>query len=103
MKRVIWTPLALDSLKEVVDFLETKWSDQIVEKFLRQVDYRIEQIQENPELAPSIENTLFRLLLIHKTTSLFYRNHPDHIKVLLVWDNRQNPAKLLKKLKASND
>ena len=103
MRRVIWTPLAQNSLKEVVDFLETKWSDQIVEKFLNQVDYRIEQIRENPELAPSIKQTPFRQLLIHETTSLFYRNHPDHIKVLLVWDNRQDPAKLLKKLKASND
>lgn len=103
MKRVIWSPLALESLKEIVEFLETRWTDQIIEKFLSQMDFRITQIQENPELAPSIENAPFRQLLIHETTSLFYRNHPDHIKVLLVWDNRQDPAKLLKKLKASND
>lgn len=80
MKKVIWTPFALESLKEIVDFIESKWTDQIIEKILSQIDFRVNQIQENPELAPAIENTDFRQLLIHETTSLFYRNHPDLCK-----------------------
>lgn len=102
MKGVIWTPLALDSLKEIIEFLESRWTDQIVENFLNQIDFRIQQIQESPKLAPVIEQTHYHQLLIHETTTLFYRDYTEYIKILLIWDNRQNPSKLLEKLRASN-
>lgn len=98
MKRVLWTPLAIESLEQVVDFLSELWNNQLVDEFLDQLDYRITQIQHNPELAPNFQQSEFRQLLIHKTVSLFYKDQPNHIKLLLVWDNRQDPTELLKKL-----
>jgi plasmid stabilization system protein ParE len=98
MKRVIWTPIAKESLSQVIEFLSQLWSDRIVDEFLDQLDYRISQLQNNPELAPAFQQSEFRQLLIHKTVSLFYKDHPNHVRLLLVWDNRQDPAELLKKL-----
>ena len=98
MKKVIWTPVALKSLQQTVDFLAEQWNGSVVDEFLNQLDYRIAQIQSNPELAPGFLKSEFRQLLIHKSVSLFYRNSPEHIKVLLVWDNRQDPEGLLKRL-----
>lgn len=102
MKRAIWTPVGKNSLKETVNFISKLWNSRVKNKFLNQLDYRIEQIQQNPELAPRFKNSEFRQLLIHKSASLFYKNYPGYLKLLLVWDNRQNPAHLLEKLTASN-
>lgn len=102
MKKAVWTPVAGKSLQQTVDFLSELWNDQIVNEFLNQLDYRIAQIQSNPELAPAFRGSDFRQLQIHKTVSLFYRNYPHYIKLLLVWDNRQDPAGLLEKLFDAN-
>jgi|GEM_PF-659764 len=98
MKKVIWTPTARKSLRQTSDFITELWNEQATNEFLNQLDYRILQAQKNPELAPTFENSEFRQLLIHKSTSLFYQNFTDFIKLLLVWDNRQHPAELLDKL-----
>jgi plasmid stabilization system protein ParE len=98
MKRVIWTPVAKSSLQETVNFISEIWNDQVIDEFLSQLDYRIEQIQRNPELAPTFKNSEFRQLIVHESVSLFYRNDPEYLKLLLVWDNRQDPAQLLVKL-----
>jgi|AntRauTorcE11898_2_1112593.scaffolds.fasta_scaffold06315_4 plasmid stabilization system protein ParE len=98
MKKTIWTPTARESLQQTKDFLIQLWDEQVADEFLNQLDYRIEQIQQNPELAPTFNNSEIRQLLIHKSVSLFYKNDPEHLKLLLVWDNRQDPAQLLKKV-----
>ena len=100
--RNIWTPVAKNSLEEVVNFISALWNDQVADEFLSQLDYRIEQIQHNPEIAPAFKNSEFRQLLIHKSVSLFYRNYSEYLKILLVWDNRQNPKQLIEKLTDAN-
>jgi len=100
--RNIWTPVAKNSLEEVVNFISALWNDQVADEFLSQLDYRIEQIQHNPEIAPAFKNSEFRQLLIHKSVSLFYRNYSEYLKILLVWDNRQNPKQLFEKLTDAN-
>ena len=98
MKKVLWTPIARDSLKETVHFITELWNDEVADAFLSQLDYRIEQIQQNPELAPTFKNSDFRQLVIHKSVSLFYRDYSKYLKILLIWDNRQDPVQLLEKL-----
>jgi plasmid stabilization system protein ParE len=60
MKTVIWTPTARKSLQQTTDFISDLWNEQVTEEFLNQLDYRIEQIQRNPELAPTFKNSEFR-------------------------------------------
>ena len=103
MKKLIWTPTARISLQDTYDFLVELWNEKVAEEFLNQLDYRISQIQKNLELAPTFELREFRQLLIHKTTSLFYRNFPGYIKLLLVWDTRQNQADMLNRLTDANN
>ncbi len=97
MKQVIWTPSSKKSLQETIEFLSETWNEEIVDDFLNQIDYRISQIQEPPKIAPVVESSKFRKLLIHKSISLFYRNYPEYIKIILIWDSRQDPA-ILKRL-----
>lgn len=99
MKALIWTPIALKSLQETIDFLNLKWNAQIVDAFIDLLEEKLKLIQANPEIATKIGNQDIRRLLIHPTISLFYQLNQDHLKILLVWDNRQNPEVFYEKLK----
>ena len=101
MKRVIWAPTARKSLRSTVDLLSERWNERIKGEFLNQLNFRIKQIQRNPELAPTFEDSPVRKLSIHKNVSLFYLNQPDAIRLLLIWDNRQDPAGLYRSLTGS--
>ena len=98
MKEVQWTEIARRTLQETSDFILEVWSTEVNNEFIELLDYRIEQLQNNPELAPALENTQIRRLIIHRTVSLFYVNTPQFIKILVIWDNRQDADKLLDKL-----
>ncbi|WP_222933091.1 type II toxin-antitoxin system RelE/ParE family toxin, partial [Fulvivirga aurantia] len=84
------------------EFISKQWNNEVVEYFLDLIDKRILQIKSNPNIAPLIPNTQFRKLLIHKSVSLFYINTGKLTKVLLLWDNRQNPIDLTNKLTVAN-
>lgn len=71
---------------------------QVKENFLDQLEYRRGQLQHNPELGSTFENTHYRRLIIHKTISLYYVDKPDYIKILIIWDNRSDPDLLLQRL-----
>lgn len=71
MKRVVWTPTAKMSLHQTTDFIIELWDEKIADEFLNQLDYRINQIRRNPELAPAFKDSEIRQLLIHRTVSLF--------------------------------
>lgn len=102
MKRVIWAPTARRSLRRTSDFISELWNEQVKTEFLNQLNFRVEQIQRNPELAPTFDDSEVRKLVIHKSVSLFYLNQPDHIRLLLIWDNRQNPAEIYRLLTDAN-
>lgn len=102
MKEVRWTETAKQTLNETSDFILDIWNVQVRENFLDQLEYRIKQLQHNPELGPAFEQTNFWKLVIHKTISLFYVNKRDFIKLLVIWDNRSDPDQLLEKLTGAN-
>ena len=102
MKKVVWAPTARRSLRRTSDFIVERWNDQVKKEFLNQLNFRIEQIQRNPELAPTFEDSEIRKLVIHKSVSLLYLNQPKKIKLLLIWDNGQNPAELYRKIIDAN-
>jgi len=79
MKEVRWTETAIKTLRETSDFILELWNSDVNDEFIAQIDHRISQLQNNPELAPAFENTEIRGLIIHRTVSLFYVNTPQII------------------------
>jgi len=102
MKKVIWSPTARRSLKRTSDFILNLWNEQVRAEFINQLNFRITQIQKNPELGPSFEDSDIRKLVTHQSVSMFYLNFPEHVRILLIWDNRQNAAELYRKLTDAN-
>lgn len=98
MRDILWTSLAKNSLQECLDFMVSNWGDQSKDDLFDTIDKRLEQVCINPKIAPVLSETEFRRLLIHKNLTIFYVVQPSTIKVVLAWDNRQNPESLEKKL-----
>lgn len=101
MKEVFWTPLALNSLKQTEKFIRKVWNQKVVDEFYDLLDFRIHQIQKNPNLAPNKYKDV-QQLFIHRNVSLFYVNNPIQIRILLIWDNRQDSKQLLNILKEAS-
>ncbi|HNP19088.1 MAG TPA: type II toxin-antitoxin system RelE/ParE family toxin [Fulvivirga sp.] len=51
MREVRWTETAKKTLQETSDFILQLWNPQVKADFIEQLDYRIGQLQQNPELA----------------------------------------------------
>ena len=98
MTKAIWTDYAKESLQQTIDFLETQWGSEFKEDLITLIDKRINQVVLNPNIAPFLEGTSFKKLLIHKHLTIFYSVFPNTVKIILVWDNRQNPDNLEKTL-----
>lgn len=102
LQKIYWTPVAIESLREVERFLNDRWNENIVNDFLDSIDVVTEIIRHDPEIAPKIEETIFRRFIVHRNVSLYYVNQDGYSKVLLIWDNRQNPERLFNKLYSAN-
>ena len=98
-KEIYWSPIAIKSYLDSKDYIELIWDIKIVEEFENLVDERIEQLRQNNHIAPIIENTNYRKLVIHKNSSIIYDITEDLIRIHLVWDNRKDPKELKKYLK----
>ncbi|WP_439584760.1 type II toxin-antitoxin system RelE/ParE family toxin [Dyadobacter bucti] len=87
-----WTSEAEESFSQIIFYLENKWSERQVKKFLQTVNKTIFHIAKFPYM---FEASLFkpnvRKAFITKQCSLFYEVGEDTIVLLFFWDNRRKP------------
>lgn len=101
-KKVIWSPTARKSLRQTSNFISECWNEQVKLEFLNQLNFRIKQIQKHPKLAPTFDDSEVRKLVIHKSVSLYYQDLTEHLRLLLIWDNRQDSSRLYRELADAN-
>lgn len=95
IKKIVWSPAAEKDAEQILDFINTKWSNRVVAKFLNKLDDNIRLISEDPKLFPLIEHNLgVRKCVVTKQNSLFYRVSNDTIEIIRLFDTRQNPNSL---------
>lgn len=92
--KVFWSDLAIDSLNKVYDFVELNWGAKVSGHLLELIDQSIDHILEYPKIGESVPDRPYRCLVVHRNVSLYYHPANDMIKVILIWDNRQNPDTL---------
>lgn len=84
-------------LKQLFSYLEENWSVKVKSDFVRKLDENIERIREQPETFPeSLTRKGLRKCVITKHTAMYYRFNSRQIKIVTIFDNRQDPNKLLK-------
>nr|WP_315251667.1 type II toxin-antitoxin system RelE/ParE family toxin [uncultured Flavobacterium sp.] len=98
MKReIIFSKNAEKSLIDLLEYLEFKWSVKVKEKFILKLDKLIYLIQKDPEIFPKSQINKFQhRCVISKQTTIYYRYNAREIRVLSLFDTRQNPAKIKK-------
>ena len=72
--RVRWTPKARSSYTEILNYLETHWTEREIKIFMAKVDHLLELIRHNPEMdEESKKKRSIRKILITKQNTLYYR------------------------------
>ncbi|RAK21004.1 plasmid stabilization system protein ParE [Flavobacterium aquaticum] len=97
MRKLVLTTLARENLKDVFEFIEAEFGVNSRVKFANKVSKSLNLIVKNPELFPKSElNIRIHKCVITKQSTLYYTYTIKEIKVLSVFDTRQNPSKIKK-------
>lgn len=95
---VIWSDEALKNFKSIIDYLENRWTRREIKKFIQLLDHQLERIIDNPFLfAESEQSDGLRKSVLSKQTTIYYRIEKFEIRIVTLFDNRQNPSKLTEK------
>ena len=95
LKEVIWSPSAEKDFESILDYLQLKWNNRIINKFINKVDDNISLILEDYKIFPIINEELqIRKSVISKQNTLYYREKAGKLEIVRLFDSRQNPNKL---------
>jgi plasmid stabilization system protein ParE len=98
MKReIIFSKNAEKNVIDLLEYLELKWSIKVRDKFISKLDKSIYLIQNEPEIFPKsqINKEHYRCVL-SKQTTIYYKYNSKQIRILSLFDTRQNPTKINK-------
>lgn len=92
---VIWTDEAFKNLIRIIKYLEKNWSEKEINRFIKKLDKRINLISINPQLfaKAKIKKNIRRSVLT-KHIVIYYLFENKMVKILTLFDTRQNPSKL---------
>ena len=80
--------------------MEGEWSENIKTTFIKKLDKCLNILKETPEIFPeSIKNKGLRKCVITKHNILFYRFNKKQVKIVTIFDTRQDLTKLKKDIK----
>jgi plasmid stabilization system protein ParE len=93
--KLVWSDNALRNLKSIISYLEDVWTDKEIRKFVQLLNRQLSLIQTNPYLfSLSPKSINLRKAVLSKQISVYYQIEPDHVRLISLFDNRQNPNKI---------
>jgi len=96
--KLIWSDEALNNLKGIIDYLENRWTKREIKKFAQLLDKQLKLIEDNPFLfAESDKSNGLRKSVLSRQTTVYYLIIGYEIRIITLFDNRQNPKILIDK------
>ncbi|MGM0650786.1 MAG: type II toxin-antitoxin system RelE/ParE family toxin [Bacteroidota bacterium] len=93
--KIVWTDEALVNLSNIFDYLKQRWTEKEIRNFSRLLYRQINLIQSNPRLFPaSATSKSLRKSVLTKQTTIYYRIDNKEVRIVTLFDNRQNPKKI---------
>ena len=94
---IVWSPVAKTSYFTILEYLEKNWTIKEVHSFVQRTEEVLDVIKNKPSLFQYSKSSDTHRCVLVKQVSLFYRVKPsaNRIELLVFWDNRQNPEKLV--------
>jgi plasmid stabilization system protein ParE len=96
---IIWSPDAVSTFEERIDYLKLKWTEREIINFTNRVKEYLEVLKEEPLIGKRTgKRKNLHTGLIIREVSLIYRVKAITLEIELVvfFDNRQNPKKIRK-------
>jgi plasmid stabilization system protein ParE len=82
-KEIVWTAIAQKDFWEIVLYLKTNWTSDVLNKFQRRLELKINLLQHQPNIGyKSSKYSRFRQTLITKRYKLIYSVKRKHIVIL---------------------
>lgn len=101
-KRLVWSPIAREIRKEILQYwIRRNKSKRYSKKLNTLFEESAQQIANFPYSGISISGKVYRGKLI-KDYYLLYKIKDDSIEILFIWDTRKDPADLLNLVKNFN-
>jgi plasmid stabilization system protein ParE len=96
--KLVWSDEAIKNLKGIIGYLENNWTQKEIRKFVKLLDKQLALIINNPFLfAQSDHSKGIRKSVLSKQTTIYYRIAVDEIRIITLFDNRQNPDIIIKR------
>jgi plasmid stabilization system protein ParE len=93
--KLIWSDEALNNLNGIINYLENWWSKREIKRFAQLLDKQLKLIENNPKLfAESDKSNGLRKSVLSRQTTIYYKIIDYQIRLVSLFDNRQNPNKL---------
>jgi len=92
---IVWTVEAQEGFYNIIDYLESQFSERTAQKFIDAFYDQIYRISKFPNAFPLAEGSNFvRRALVLRLTSILYSVKEDKIILYSVYDNRQLPPRI---------
>ena len=91
--KILISRRATVSLEEILDYTLSNFGNTVRNKLLDKIEKTIYTVSIHPLLFSEIKPTIHRVLIINEI-SMFYQVKEKTIRILLFWNNRQNPKQL---------
>ena len=96
--KISWTPKALQTYVDNMQYLQTAWTEKEVNNFAITVEKKLALLSKQPGIGTprNKRQQNIRYTLLHKRVSLIYRINKvkGEIELLRFWNTYQNPGKL---------
>lgn len=97
--KIIWISLAVKQRNLIFNYWNNRNKSNLYSRKLNlKIKQIIHQLIDNPELGKKISLKNYRAVVLNQY-SIIYQIKEQKIYIMSIWDNRQNPNKLLKLLK----
>ena len=86
------------NLKGIIGYLESRWTNREIKKFAKLLDQKLKLVENNPLLfAETDKSNGLRRCVLSRQTTIYYRIIEYEVRIITLFDNRQNPNKSINK------
>ena len=94
-KEVILTPLALEDFNNVIEYLTENWDIVTTRKFILRFERIIILLSNNPGIFPYFDKSKeLQKCLVTKHNVIYFKETKHVVRIITIFDTRQNPKKL---------
>lgn len=96
MAKIVWNKRAGKQLAELQSYLQKEFGEKTAQTFTYRVFKFLELLAQYPQIG-TLENPEkdIRGFLLHRHTTILYKQQKEIVYILALFDNRQNPQKRL--------